>query len=670
MRYLALFLLILYYQTANAQPLEADSWTYQAVDEHKQKWGDWDDPEWLRYFGLDFGDIDQDGLVDIVSGRYIYHNPGGNMLGTWKRTVLDDNVDAIFVVNVDDDAYADIIAMALPNLYWYEALDQAGTIYQRTRIAQVPATSHVNSQGFEKADIIPGGKPELLIAGNGNVYCIQIPSEPEAGTLWPTDLIAENTSDEGIGFGDLDGDGDLDLACGRRPEGAGEPTIMVWFQNPGNINGAWPNFKIGQTDHPIDRIEIADFNGDGQSEIVMAEERYPGLEPDGSLIRFSPQANLKQAWDKHIIATQYSSNNLDAADIDQDGDLDLLTGEHKGPKLELQIWENDGKANFQKRVIDTGKENHLGTKWLDLDKDGDLDIVGAAWDNYKNMHLWVNQTTAPEAQLNGSPNDIEIYEITYEEAPHFLIKTKYIIYYYDQLGGGFSRIIDAEGNDWVSFKKEPWGQYPASAAAAFRGLPNLVWQGEDDGAGHPGFTQCNSRIEGETIYTKSKNGKWEWRWTFADDHAQLEVLKANPERNYWFLYEGTPGGKYQPERTYFGTDHSGPSYQQYDYFKNNLLQSNLQWMYCGTEQQNRIFYIIQLEQDEKQDMISFLGNSEEGIKSKDGMTVWGFGRTEEPKPLLSGKNRFIIGFYREQITTATEHKTFAQFVEETFLSKD
>lgn len=156
-----------------------------------------------------------------------------------ERTVLDDNVDAILTMDIDGDVYADIIAMALPNLYWYEALDQAGTRYKRRKIGEVPATSHVNSQGFERAQIIPGGPSEFVIAGNGDIYAVAVPGE----TPWNSDfiikMICEDTSDEGIGVGDMDGDGDLDIAAGRRPEGEGEPKILVWFENPGHINEPW-----------------------------------------------------------------------------------------------------------------------------------------------------------------------------------------------------------------------------------------------------------------------------------------------------------------------------------------------------------------------------------------------------------------------------------------------
>ena len=659
-KYLLICLLVGLLNPLSAQPLSMDQWTYIPIDSNKQKWGDWAEPEWLRYFGLDAGDVDGDGDMDVLSGRYVYHNPGEAMQQPWSRTALEENVDGIFLVDADGDEFADIIAQALPNVYWFEAMDRAGTHFRKQLIAQVPATSHVNSQGFERADMVGGGKEELLIAGNGNVYCITIPENPHGTMLWPTRLIVAGTSDEGIGVGDIDGDGDPDIACGRRPEGEDEPKILVWFENPGNLEQPWKAYEIGHTEHPIDRIEIADLDGDGQAEIAVAEERWPGKEPDGSLFWFSPGKDLKSEWTKHLITTQYSSNNLDIGDVDQDGDIDLLTCEHKGPNLELQLWENDGTGQFRKQLLDIGKENHLGTQLVDLDADGDLDIIGAAWDNYRWMHLWRNEALDP----------VSFSESMYEGVPHFVVKTASATYYYDQLGGGFSRIIDTDGNDWISFKREPWGNYPPSAASSFRGLPNLVFQGDDDGAGHPGHRKCTSWQESNRIITESLSGKWKWSWTFYEDHAKLEVLRTDPDRAYWFLYEGTPGGKYQPEATYFGTSQSGPSSKSYDFYSGNLLKDRFQWMYAGVEKQNQIFFLLHLQQDKQDDILSFLGNDKEAkINSKDGMSVWGFGRDDKTNPLLKGPQEFIIGFYPHAIKTQAQHTDFEQFLLQTYFKQ-
>ncbi len=373
----------------SAQTNTSTQWHYVQIDSTKGKWGDVGQPEWLRYFGLDMGDLNEDGYLDILSGRYVYFNPGGEMTGDWVRQELPHHADGILITDVDGDAYPDIIAQGLPNIYWLEAADEQATAWDFRVIGQIPATSHVNSQGFERGQLIPGGKEEFVIAGDGDIYLFQIPADPEAGD-WPVNKVGENTSDEGIGLGDIDGDGLLDIAAGRRPEGHDEPLLVVWFRNPGDPGQPWTATEAGQSNHPVDRVEVADLNGDARADIIISEERYPGLEPDANLFWYEQPENSDEDWIRHHVVTQFSMNNLDVADLDEDGDYDLLTSEHKGPKLELQWWVNDGNGQFTKHPIDIGKENHLGTQLADLDRDGDLDIVGAGWDQFRFMHVWRN----------------------------------------------------------------------------------------------------------------------------------------------------------------------------------------------------------------------------------------------------------------------------------------
>jgi hypothetical protein len=264
---------------------------------------------------------------------------------------------------------------------------------------------------------------------------------------------------------------------------------------------------------------------------------------------------------------------------------------------------------------------------------------------------------------------LSMEEASYEGRPHLLVKTSTLDYYYDVRGGGFSRILDNQGNDWVGFNMEPWGQYPASAASSFRGLPNLVFQGEDDGAGHPGHERCSSYKEGNRIYTESNSGKWKWCWEFHADHAVLEILRTDPDRSYWFLYEGTPGGSYQPGKSYFGSDQGGPFPGGYDYFRGDIGWGHYRWMYAGQEGAGGTFYMLQETADERMDMISFLGNSETGLDSPDGMTVFGFGREEGATPLLKGKQRFIIGLYPENIEDPEGHQKLSKYLKSKFLKQ-
>lgn len=60
---------------SGAAALAKDAWTYIRIDDSRQKWGDWAEPEWLRYFGLDAADADLDGDLDLVGPAWDHYAP-------------------------------------------------------------------------------------------------------------------------------------------------------------------------------------------------------------------------------------------------------------------------------------------------------------------------------------------------------------------------------------------------------------------------------------------------------------------------------------------------------------------------------------------------------------------------------------------------------------------
>ncbi len=375
----------------NHHIVRPETWKYIHADDKRAKWGNFDSPDWLRYFGVDAGDMDNDGDLDLVSGRYIYRNPGGNLTGKWPRTDLGANVDGMLVLDVDRDTQPDIIATALPDVFWCEAEDSTLDQWKQTKIGSIPKTGHVNGQGYGKADLDGDGRLEVLLSAAGGIYAGRIPNDPTQ-VPWSFLRVVARGTDEGFAATDMDGDGDIDLIGGDGPLGDETPTLVAWWENPGQWRADWSRHEIGHTLNAVDRVVAADFNNDGQTDVAVAEERWPGTEPDANLWWFeaSPTGS-KTSFKRHLLIRQYSMNNLDAGDIDGDGAIDLVTCEHKGPHLRLQWWRNDGGGNFAMYEIDRGKEGHLGARLFDLDADGTLDIVSPAWDAYTDLHIWRTQ---------------------------------------------------------------------------------------------------------------------------------------------------------------------------------------------------------------------------------------------------------------------------------------
>jgi hypothetical protein len=206
--------------------------------------------------------------------------------------------------------------------------------------------------------------------------------------------------------------GTRDLAFGDSQEAGEEAELLYWAENPGSIDQLWTKHLVSDEVRVVDRVEIADLNGDGKLDIAIAEERYPGLEPNSNLRVFLAGNDPgSDPWEQRIVVTQWSMNNLDAVDMDQDGDVDLVTNEHKGTEHKTEIYLNDGKAYFTPQLVGTGHEMHLGARCFDLDSDGDLEIIGVGWDSYQTLHLFRNdalQRTFTWKHLSTVRGDLEV----------------------------------------------------------------------------------------------------------------------------------------------------------------------------------------------------------------------------------------------------------------------
>ncbi len=87
--------------------------------------------------------------------------------------------------------------------------------------------------------------------------------------------------------------------------------------------------------------------------------------------------------------------------MDRDGDLDVIVGEHnyRDPATaRLLVFENlDGQGSrWREHVLHTGDEHHDGAVVVDIDNDGDLDIISVGW-SHSNVLLYENRSIVSKA---------------------------------------------------------------------------------------------------------------------------------------------------------------------------------------------------------------------------------------------------------------------------------
>ncbi|MEK6257515.1 MAG: VCBS repeat-containing protein [Planctomycetota bacterium] len=92
--------------------------------------------------------------------------------------------------------------------------------------------------------------------------------------------------------------------------------------------------------------------------------------------------------DQHIVTTGFDgAYNVIAADVDGDGDMDMLSAASVNNNL---LWyENDGSQNFTAHTISTVGVEVLSMTTADLDGDGDLDVLGVSRNDSK-LAWWEN----------------------------------------------------------------------------------------------------------------------------------------------------------------------------------------------------------------------------------------------------------------------------------------
>ncbi len=321
--------------------------------------------------------VDADNLPDVVAGGWWYRNPG-TAAGVWDRFDLGlplRNMNAVH--DFDGDGDLDVIGTEgvgfNPNsLFAWARNDGAGNF---TIFENIPAGVGEFLQGTTVATFQPGGPQEVVLAWeNGtDTQMLTVPEFPAVDD-WSWRVAAGTSQGERLDTGDIDGDGDLDILQGTQ-----------WLRNDG---GVWTPFVLFPNVPPgePDRVYLIDVNRDGRLDALVG---YEGRTL-GSLSWYEQPAVATDLWTENIIDNPFNPQSLDLADMDLDGDVDLVMGEHNraNPMASaLLVYENlDGfGADWRQHLVYVGDEHHDGTRLFDIEGDGDLDIVSIGFTHRRLM---------------------------------------------------------------------------------------------------------------------------------------------------------------------------------------------------------------------------------------------------------------------------------------------
>jgi len=337
--------------------------------------------EWIEMV-----DLDRDGDLDILSassgnsGKEIawYENHGNDSFSEWIITSDTDNTKSIRAADMDNDGDIDILYTSHEVNGSLVLCDNNGS--QNFTCSPIPNATDslfsieiVDQDGDGWLDIITSSCDNNKVEwiknlGNGNFETPQLIDDANTNNA-----VAVHTAD-------FNQDGYVDVVAAYK-----DSNRIDWYEyNSTGSEGFVSHWVADITD--VNSIDIGDINQDGYSDIIAVSNN------DDKVYWYKSTQSTSPTFASSIsIASLINVSYASVADMDNDGDLDILSNSSE-TNGKIAWYENIGSdTNFPEHIIANGVDNIIKVFAADIDNDGNIDVVSG--DSAGNIVVYENSTT-------------------------------------------------------------------------------------------------------------------------------------------------------------------------------------------------------------------------------------------------------------------------------------
>ena len=369
--------------------------------------GDFDDTQ-----ALALGDFDGDGLLDVLVGdddaNQLYLNDGSGPFldASDQLPAASDNTRALAVADLDLDGDQDFVAGNFFDPSRVRLGDGAGGFVDLP--GALPANQEA-TYALALGDMDGDGDPDLLL-GNGNGQANRLFTNDGTGVFAEVSaaLPAHADPTRAVALGDVDGDGDLDALIGNTVFG-NYVDNRLYLNNGAGFTDAQATLSSGVDETYA--VALGDVDGDGDLDAYFGNATHTvAADPQDRLFLNDAAGNFTDATALLPFSLD-DTHSVALGDVDGDGHLDVFVGNERQADV---VRLGDGTGAFAMAppgFLPTIDHDTEVVVLGDLDGDGDLDALVGNHIREQNR-MWTNLTrqvarrSTPRA---GVPLTLELY---------------------------------------------------------------------------------------------------------------------------------------------------------------------------------------------------------------------------------------------------------------------